>query len=295
MKRREMLQTTAAAVAAASFPWQWVAAADRRRQHVLMFTKSVTFEHSVVRRRQQQKLAHAERVVKQLADQHGFDVTITKDGGIFDSDLDRFDGFLFYTTGDLTKPAGDGSPPMSAAGKQRLLDAVAGGKGFVGSHCASDTFHTPGERYENQTEPDPYIAMLGGEFIVHGAQQISRQRVVSPTFPGVQKLGDGFEMLEEWYALKNFSHDLHVILVQETKGMKGPMYQRPPYPSTWARRHEKGRVFYTSMGHREDVWTNDIFHQVLLGGLSWTLGNVEADVTPNIDRVTPGAWVLKNS
>ena len=37
----------------------------------------------------------------------------------------------FYTTGDLTQPAKDGSPPMSPAGKRRLLDAVAAGKGSL--------------------------------------------------------------------------------------------------------------------------------------------------------------------
>jgi hypothetical protein len=71
--------------------------------------------------------------------------------------------------------------------------------------------------------------------------------------------------------------------------MKGAMYQRPSFPATWARMHGKGRVFYTSMGHREDVWTNPIFQQIVLGGIAWALGNVEADVTPNIATVTPKA------
>ena len=51
----------------------------------------------------------------------------------------------------------------------------------------------------------------------------------------------------------------------------------------------RGRVFYTSMGHREDVWTNPTFQQIALGGIAWALGNVEADVTPNIATVTPEA------
>jgi len=36
-----------------------------------------------------------------------------------------------------------------------------------------------------------------------------------------------------------------VILVQETRGMKGGCYQRPDFPSTWARPHGKGRAFFT--------------------------------------------------
>ena len=94
-------------------------------------------------------------------------------------------------------------------------------------------------------------------------------------------------MNEEWYALKKFAKDLHVILVQETEGMKGECYQRPPFPATWARMHGKGRVFYTSFGHRDDIWTNESSSTSSLGGIAWAMGNVEADVTPNIDKVTP--------
>ena len=72
----------------------------------------------------------------------------------------------------------------------------------------------------------------------------------------------------------------------------GPDYQRPPFPETWARKHGKGRVFYTSLAHLEDVWTNPLFHEILLGALSWATGNVEADVTPNVKEVTPQADTL---
>ena len=82
----------------------------------------------------------------------------------------------------------------------------------------------------------------------------------------MQDLGDGFELEEEWYVLDNFAKDMHVILMQETKGMQGDVYRRPPYPATWARMHGKGRVFYTSMGHREDVWTNPIFQRSFSAG-----------------------------
>ena len=143
-------------------------------------------------------------------------------------------------------------------------------------------------------KPDPFIHMLGGGFVSHGPQQAATMRITSPGFPGMKGLGESFKLREEWYAMKNFAKDLHVILVQETKGMKGGCYQRPPFPSTWARMQGKGRVFYTAMAHREDVWAGQPFQQVLLGGLAWTLGNANADVTPNIEKVTPQAWQLTN-
>src|SRR5690242_7201662 len=98
--------------------------------------------------------------------------------------------------------------------------------------------------------------------------------------------------MEEWYTLKDFSKDLHVLLVQETQGMDGAPYTRPPYPATWARMHGKGRVFYTSMGHREDVWENPLFQDILFGGISWAVRNVDANVKPNIEKVTPRCWDL---
>jgi type 1 glutamine amidotransferase len=225
-------------------------------------------------------------------EKHGVEVVCSKDGSKFDGDIEQFDCFAFYTCGDLTKPSIDKSPPMTLAGKKKLLKAIAGGKGFVGFHSASDTFHSKGPQYENQTKLDPYIVMLGGEFIVHGQQQKATMHVADPNFPGMDGVED-FKLLEEWYALKNFAKDLHVILVQETKGMVNACYQRPPYPATWAHTYGKGRVFFTSMGHREDVWTNPTFQKIVTGGFNWALGNVEADVSPNIETVTPHAWQLK--
>ena len=273
--RRELLQWSAgvAAVAAAG---RLGLAADPPPppRKVLFFTKSTGYQHSVIDRHGTDGPAYAERILIGLGRQHGLDVTASKDGRLFTpAGLAPFDAFVFYTTGDLTQPGTDHQPPMPANGKTALLDAVAGGKGFVGIHSASDTFHSHG------TAVDPYLAMLGAEFVPHGKQQEATQHVVDPKFPGAPAAD--FKLFEEWYPFVHLAPDLHVILMQETHGMQGSMYQRPPYPSTWARHHGKGRVFYTSMGHREDVWTDDVFTSLLMGGLAWGVGAVEADVTPN--------------
>jgi len=289
LTRREALQFGGAGLLGAALASHVAAAGPTKK--ILYFTKSSGFEHSVVRRKGNE-LAFSEKVLTEFGKQHGFDVTATKDGRVFDGDHLQYDVYVFFTTGDLTKVGKDKAPAMSPAGKQALLDAIRGGKGFIGVHSATDSFHTAGPRDKNQPHPDPYIAMIGAEFISHGAQQTAHMTLVDPKFPGMEKLGNGFELHDEWYTMKNFAPDLHVLLVNETKGMKGPAYQRPPYPATWARREGKGRVFYTSMGHREDVWTNPIFQDVMLGGMRWTTGLAQADVPPNKDRVTPGAATL---
>ena len=124
---------------------------------------------------------------------------------------------------------------MSKDGKAALLDAIRGGKGFVGMHCATDTFHSPAGSI------DPYIEMIGGEFITHGAQQKIKLDVFDEEFPGAKPFGSSFEINDEWYAQKNLADDLHVIIGYDTKTMTGKMYERPNFPQTWARMHGKGR------------------------------------------------------
>ncbi len=286
MQRREMLVASgAAALGLSTFPFGWTAAAEKDPQKVLYFTRSAGFEHSAVKRASDE-LSVSEKTLTELGKKAGFEVECTKDGRVFDGDLDQFDCIAFYTSGDLTKPNRQQTPPMTPEGKQRLLDTIAAGKGFVGFHAATDSFRSGGI--------DPYIAMVGGEFCGHGAQQVATVSVASPKFPGIKGVGESLELNEEWYAHKKIADDLHVILVQETETMKGGLYARPPFPATWARMHEKGRVFYTSFGHRHDIWSNPQVQQIMLGGLAWAMGNAEADVTPNIEKVTPKANQLSN-
>jgi type 1 glutamine amidotransferase len=249
---------------------------------VLFYTKSSGFQHSVITRKGTE-LGHAERILTELGREHNFEVVCSKDGRLFEPDrIGEWDLFAFYTTGDLTTAGNqDDGPPMTPAGKQALLDAIAGGKGFVGFHSATDSFHS------KDGEVDPYIQMIGGEFVSHGAQQVARLVCTHADFPGARPFAPTFELNDEWYAQRNLNPDMHVILYHDTQGMEGPMYHRPNFPQTWARMQGKGRVFYNSMGHREDVWENAHFQGLALGGMAWACGRVDADVAPNVAATTP--------
>lgn len=291
-----LARTGLAAVSLGSLPSALYAAAAGKKRKVLFFSKSSGFEHSVIKRPDGQP-SFAEKLLQQWGPEENIDFTFSKDGSLFNPEyLSQFDAYFFYTTGDLTKAGTDKNPPMTPEGKQAFLDAIHQGKGFIGTHSAADTFHSPNyahpdTRYKNDApgQMDSYITMLGAEFIIHGAQQQSRLIPIDRSFSGMKDFPDDFHPLEEWYSLKNFAPDLHVILAQDTQGMKGNMYQRPAYPETWARPYGRGRVFYTSMGHREDVWTNPVFKTVLFGGIHWATGNVRTSIRPNLKQATPGA------
>ena len=242
-------------------------AAPRRDRRLLVFTKSSGYVHSIVAREADGRTL-VDRTLAALGRQNGFDVLATKDGGVFSSSaLADCDAFLFVTTGDLTVHGTDGEPPMTAAGKRALLDAVAGGKGFVGVHNAADTFHSPADG-----ATDPYIAMLGGEFLAHGRPQRARVRVTDGGFPGMTGARE-LERMGEWYAFRNIASDIRPLLVLLTDGLDGDEYRRPPYPVAWTRRHGNGRVAYTALGHFDEEWADATFTGMLLGMVSWAFGD----------------------
>ncbi|MES2923576.1 MAG: ThuA domain-containing protein [Verrucomicrobiota bacterium] len=263
---------------------------------LLFFTKSSGFEHDVISWKNGQP-SHAEKIFTELGDKHTWKFEFSKDGSKFSPEyLAGFDTVIFYTTGDLTSPGTDKQPPMTPAGKQALFDYVKSGKGFIGLHSASDTFHTANEskkgpdRFANHgKDADPYVCFLGGEFIIHGAQQVATNKVIDKKFPGFADAGDSFAFNEEWYSLKDFNPDIHVLTVIDSPAMKGTMYERPAYPTTWAREEGKGRIFYTAMGHRDDIWTNPTFQNILIGAIRWTTRDVDAAVPPNLKTAAPGA------
>lgn len=232
--------------------------------HRLLFvTQSAGFEHDVIKRdpANPEALSLAERVLTETCAAADIEVVCTKDSSKLTADyLRQFDAVFFYTTGDLPIP-----------NRQDLLDYVANGKGFIGSHCATDTFH--GWKEEEKL---PYIEMIGAEFETHHDQEVAQVNVINHQFPACAHFSDStFEINDEWYMFKNISPDIQIDLVLNTASMKQPAYNSvKPYPIAWHRPYGNGRVFYTAMGHREDVWTNPLFQQHLLAGIQWAIGIV---------------------
>jgi type 1 glutamine amidotransferase len=295
VSRRRFLQAGAVASASLALPKGLFAAG---KKSVLLFTKSSGFEHEVVTT-VNGKPSIMEKAVTALGKKHGFDVTATKDGRVFDSkDFHNYSAVIFFTTLALTNPGTDKNPPMSTQGKQTFLEAIDGGMGFVGVHAAADTFHTApdvegnGNRYiAHGDKSDPYLRMLGGEFITHGSTprlQTTNIVINDPTFPGLEGVSSPVSFNDEWYSLKDFRTDIHVILTLDTKGMTGEPYQRAPYPMTWARMEGKGRVFYTAIGDRPENWSSPFFLNLLGGGIRWAISDAKATLDQNLEKAAPG-------
>lgn len=146
--------------------------------------------------------------------------------------LKKYDAVVFAsTTGDLPLPD-----------KQGFVDWVADGGSFVGVHAASDTFHGF----------PAFVAMIGGEFLKHGPQVEVDCLNRDPAHAAVAHLPATWTVFDEIYQFKNYDRTkVRDLLVLD----KHPNDKTPGhFPVSWCKPFGKGRVFYTSLGHREDMW-----------------------------------------
>lgn len=184
-----------------------------------------------------------------------------------------YDGFVFAnTTGDLLFPDRDG-----------FVELIKGGKAFVAMHSGSDTYHP----FRG------YVDMLGGEFETHKAQVEIQPILHDPAHPATKPIPTGFRVFDEIYIIKTFEKaKVHGLMgLDAHPNDKTPGY----FPVSWCKEFGKGRVFYTSLGHREDVWdptwkadTKDrkntpeianIYQEHILGGIKWALKLIEGDAS----------------
>jgi hypothetical protein len=52
------------------------------------------------------------------------------------------------------------------------------------------------------------------------------------------------------------------------------------FPISWCREYGKGRTFYCSLGHRDEIYWNPTVLQHYLAGFQYVLGDIDADATP---------------
>jgi type 1 glutamine amidotransferase len=258
---------------------------------LLFLTHAALYKHS--------SLGPAEKAVADWGRTSGFDVTTLKgyeqdsrsiDLSMLTHDyLNQFDGLMLMTNGNL---------PLTEQQRESIVDFVRDGKALVGVHCATLTLY----------DYPKFGEVLGGYYLrsIIPTNQIAQGRigilkVEDQAHPATRMLGPSWPINEEFYEfgrsvwdertptenvsavgrlhiLLPFSRDrVHVLVSLDTDrtdlaGLNG-VAKGGDYPQAWTRTFGKGRTFYTALGHRDDLWSNDpVFRAHVVGGIRWALG-----------------------
>jgi type 1 glutamine amidotransferase len=193
-------------------------------------------------------------------------VTVTKNecGRVNKETLKNFDAVLFFTTGN----------PLNKEELNDLENWVKEGGAFAGTHCATDTLYGT-----------TYGGLVGAYFDSHPWHQKIKVKVEDPKHPAAAGFMDGAEITDEIYMFRDapYSRDkLHIILSVDNASIDTSKGKRADkdYAISWCQDYGKGRSFYTSLGHRKEVWKDERFQKHLLGGLKWAMKQADGDATP---------------
>ena len=252
----------------------------KKARKVLIFSKTNGFRHG--------SIATGAKSLAMLGEKTGaYTAVHSEDDSMFEADkLKEFDAVIMLnTTGELFRPR---RLPKDAAQKKaalereerlkkNLVDFVKSGKGLAGTHSGTDT-------YKNWKD---YNDMMGGAFAGHPwhslvpIKNLEPGHVVNKCFEG-----KGFSVKDEIYQFRlntALATDRRMLLSLDGSKMnlKRNDGRKEFYPISWVSTYGKGRTFYCSLGHRNEIYYNPVVLQHYLAGFQYALGDLEADGSPS--------------
>jgi type 1 glutamine amidotransferase len=168
----------------------------------------------------------------------------------------------------------------------------------MGIHSATDSCYSHTD----------YPEMIGGLFDGHPWNANSNVTIVveDPTHATIQPVfGEmkDFRIMDEIYQFRPEPYsreNLRILLhldPERSDQVKGMKREDDDYADAWVQQVGQGRVFYTSLGHREEIYSNPLMLRHYLAGIQFATGDLKADTTPSAMIEVPnliysvGPWI----
>lgn len=228
---------------------------------ILVFTKTTAFRHG-------ESIEASLPVFSEMARRNNWFIYHTAAGGVFNAgQLKKFKAVIFNnSTGRV----------LNEEQQQALRQYVEAGGALMGIHGAGDnSHHWPW--YEQ--------SLIGTRFSHHSINPhlqkttVHLETLVDSTL--TQGLPPSWVHEDEWYVFFNQPQGARVVSYINGNNIipdgnmpwtKNKNFGMGNYhPVAWYRSVKKGKAFYTSMGHSQDVWQNAGFVRLVENGLHWSL------------------------
>jgi hypothetical protein len=219
---------------------------------LLIFSHSTGYRHA--------SIEPGVAALREIATREGFVAEASEDSGVFTAEqLARYDAIiLLSTTTDKNNPD---SEFFAGARREAFERFVRAGGGVLAIHAAADGHRGwPWHR-----------RMIGAVFEHHppGTPE-GRLTVIDRAHPATRTLPERFARTDEWYLFSDFdAAHVRVLVTLDPASIGLPAGD--PLPISWVHEVDRGRVFYTAMGHTTESFAEPLFRAHIAGGLRWVL------------------------
>ena len=228
---------------------------------VLVFSKTTGYRHG-------EAIDASIPVFKQMASQNHWFVYQTEEGGVFNAEqLSRFKIVIFNNSSGRV---------LNEQQQTALSQYVEAGGTLLGIHSAGDnSHHWPW--YETN--------LIGTLFSHHPLDpQLQKTKVfmeASADSTLAHKISPSWTNEDEWYVFFNQPEGMRILSYIDGDKIipSGNMLwikdknfgMGKHHPVTWYRNVGKGKTFYTSMGHKKEIWQNKNYVQMIENAVWWAM------------------------
>ncbi len=233
--------------------------------NILVFNKINGFDHGP-------SVTAATHAIKALAEQLGWGVVVTTNGGAFTPEiLARFDAVVWNNnSGDV----------LTLSQRQAFEDYITNGGGFLGIHGSGGDSIYYWDWYADK--------LLGARFIGHPMNPHFQHADVRIE-PSASRIGTalkpGWNMKDEWYSFaespRRNGASVVATLDESSYEPGHNLSMGEDHPIAWTRCVDNGRAFYTAIGHRTEVYHVPENLALLRDGLRWAAGQGASDCRAN--------------
>ncbi len=228
---------------------------------ILLFSKSTGFRHTG-------SIDTAKMVITEMARRNNWYLYETEEGGIFNPEqLRKFKVIIFNnSTGRV----------LNDEQQHALESHIDNGGSLIGIHGAGDdSHHWPW--YEAN--------LLGGKFSHHAIKmQLQDAQVImdETADSGFKKsLSSQWPNADEWYVFFNQPVGFQVLYYIDGEKIdpNGNIFwvkdknfgMGKKHPVAWYKSTGKGKSFYTSMGHSQEVWRRTDYRHLIEEAIRWSI------------------------
>lgn len=236
-------------------------ASSARQYSVLVFSKTNGYRH-------REGIEAAREMFETLADKRGWLLFYTENAAVFsEQSLVKFDVVV------MSNATG---PLMNSQQQSAFKSFLENGGGFVGVHAAGDSSHADWSWYQDQ--------VIRAKFVGHPMlPQFQTATVMTEdlTHPAMAHLAKSWQHKEEWYCFEASPRanvnvlasidesDLNMLSINSSTGAVTNMAMGDDHPVIWHHTIERGRVFYSALGHAAETYQRQEIKIMLESAIIW--------------------------